>query len=277
MIRIAAAIFAAALSVGAVAAQSTAASGEKPETACTTSPAATTGSGEEKTGEFDGRGKERDPARRRRRELGRAYRAERRQAAESQSGLSAGFQTEVVTVFRHSGARLSERAISPRDVRLSVIASQRVARMRAASAKQSHLSRAEVCFASLAMTKLHLRCGKSTRRANHQKSVQPFAQKYSAHPVGQISDINLRVSRQSRGALAIVTNARWDAVDAKRAQGRRRVKRTAKSCGPDAAVLASSSLRSKLLRSDGGKRAVHRGEHEVSRKATAQGRPECFR
>src|SRR5215204_6830893 len=28
--------------------------------------------------------------------------------------------------------------------------------------------------------------------------------------------------------------------------------------------------------SDGGKRAVLRGEHEVSRKAIAQGRPECF-
>src|SRR5437588_8221070 len=28
---------------------------------------------------------------------------------------------------------------------------------------------------------------------------------------------------------------------------------------------------------DGGKRAVHRGEHEVSRKAIAQGRPECSR
>ena len=28
---------------------------------------------------------------------------------------------------------------------------------------------------------------------------------------------------------------------------------------------------------DGGKRAVHRGELEVSRKAIAQGRPECFR
>jgi hypothetical protein len=49
MIRIAAAIFAAALSVSTAAAQSTAASGDKPETACTTSPAATTGSGEEKT------------------------------------------------------------------------------------------------------------------------------------------------------------------------------------------------------------------------------------
>src|SRR5436309_16137997 len=34
-------------------------------------------------------------------------------------------------------------------------------------------------------------------------------------------------------------------------------------------------LGSKLLRGDGGKRAVLRGEHEVSRKAIAQGRPEC--
>ena len=31
-----------------------------------------------------------------------------------------------------------------------------------------------------------------------------------------------------------------------------------------------------FLRGDGGKRAVLRGEHEVSRKAIAQGRPECF-
>jgi hypothetical protein len=36
-------------------------------------------------------------------------------------------------------------------------------------------------------------------------------------------------------------------------------------------------LGSKLLRGDGGKRAVLRGEHEVSRKAIAQGRPECCR
>ena len=54
------------------------------------------------------------------------------------------------------------------------------------------------------------------------------------------------------------------------------MKRTAKSCGPDAAVLASSSLK-QASASDGGNKAVHRGEHEVSRKAIAQGRPECFR
>ena len=49
MMRVVAAILAGVLSVGSAAAQSTAASGEKPETACTTSPAATTGSGDEKT------------------------------------------------------------------------------------------------------------------------------------------------------------------------------------------------------------------------------------
>src|SRR5947209_4177278 len=32
-----------------------------------------------------------------------------------------------------------------------------------------------------------------------------------------------------------------------------------------------------LLRGDGGKKAGHRGELEVSRKTIAQGRPECFR
>ena len=55
-----------------------------------------------------------------------------------------------------------------------------------------------------------------------------------------------------------------------------RMTRTAKSCGPDAAVLASS-WQKQASAGDGGKRAVHRGEHEVSRQATAQGRPECFR
>jgi hypothetical protein len=49
MIHVAAAIFAALTVSTAAAAQSTAGSGDKPETACTTSPAATTGKGEEKT------------------------------------------------------------------------------------------------------------------------------------------------------------------------------------------------------------------------------------
>src|SRR5438067_2898743 len=65
-------------------------------------------------------------------------------------------------------------------------------------------------------------------------------------------------------------------MDAKGARRRARPTRTVKSCGPDAAVLASSCADS-FLCSDGGKRAVLRGEHEVSRKAIAQGRPECSR
>src|SRR6266404_9864238 len=58
---------------------------------------------------------------------------------------------------------------------------------------------------------------------------------------------------------------------------RTRRKRTAKSCGSGAAVLALSPREAKLLGDDGGKRAVLREEHEVSRKAIAQGRPGCPR
>src|SRR5262245_2779977 len=53
--------------------------------------------------------------------------------------------------------------------------------------------------------------------------------------------------------------------------------RTAKSCGSDVAVLALRPGEAKLLWDNGGKRAVLREEHEVSRKAIAQGRPECSR
>src|SRR6185295_6060927 len=56
-----------------------------------------------------------------------------------------------------------------------------------------------------------------------------------------------------------------------------RLKRTVKSCGSGAAVLALRPREAKLLRDNGGKRAVLREEHEVSCKAIAQGRPECSR
>jgi hypothetical protein len=49
MTRVVAAIVAGLLSMSAAAAQSAGTSGAKPETACTTSPAATSGSGDEKT------------------------------------------------------------------------------------------------------------------------------------------------------------------------------------------------------------------------------------
>ena len=42
-------------------------------------------------------------------------------------------------------------------------------------------------------------CDKSTRRANHQKSVQTFAQKYFAGLVGQIRRLTSPVYRDKRG------------------------------------------------------------------------------
>jgi hypothetical protein len=46
-------------------------------------------------------------------------------------------------------------------------------------------------------------------------AVQPPLQKYSASRVGQIISIAPPVSPDERGGSRVVTNARWDAVDAK--------------------------------------------------------------
>jgi hypothetical protein len=54
------------------------------------------------------------------------------------------------------------------------------------------------------------------------------------------------------------------------------VKRTAKSCGSGAPMLALSRA-DEFRHGDGGKKAVHRGERDISRKTTAQGRPGCLR
>ena len=92
----------------------------------------------------------------------------------------------------------------------------------------------------------------------------------------QISGITPPVSRQMRGVGHRHERAvRCDGRES--ATRRARWKRTAKSCGSGAAVLALSPREAKLLAGDGGKRAVLREEHEVSRKAIAQGRPECSR
>ena len=59
---------------------------------------------------------------------------------------------------------------------------------------------------------------------------------------------------------------------------RARPKRTAKTCGPDAALLASMLLEAfDFPGRDGGKRAVLRGEHVISRKAIAQGMSDVLR
>ena len=116
----------------------------------------------------------------------------------------------------------------------------------------------------------------TARRANHQKSVESLARKYSAFVLTQITGITPPVSRQMRGARERHERAvRCDGRGRRRR--RTRLKRTAKSCGSDVAVLALRSGEAKLLWDNGGKRAVLREEHEVSRKAIAQGRPECFR
>ena len=60
-------------------------------------------------------------------------------------------------------------------------------------------------------------------------------------------------------------------------RGRTMPERTVKSCGPDAPVLASNRVEAKAFADDGGKKAGHQGELEVSRKATAQGRPGVLR
>jgi hypothetical protein len=78
----------------------------------------------------------------------------------------------------------------------------------------------------------------------------PLCKNISLNPTGK-SLLQLRAVPPERGALAIVTNVGRDAVDAKAPKderrlcpakpfGRRRVMRTAKSCGPDASTLASS-------------------------------------
>jgi hypothetical protein len=105
--------------------------------------------------------------------------------------------------------------------------------------------------------------------------VKPRNQKYSAFVLTQINPITPLVSRRMRGVGH--RHERAVRCDGRRWRDRRtRRKRTAKSCGSGAAVLALSPREAKLLGGDGGKRAVLRGEHEVSRKAIAQGRPECF-
>ena len=96
------------------------------------------------------------------------------------------------------------------------------------------------------------------------------------NPSGK-SVLFIRASHPREGRVAIVTNVAVRCGGREGRSRRTRATRTAKSCGPDAAVLASSCAEFQTLRGDGGKRAVHRGEHEVSRKTIAQGRPDALR
>ena len=96
------------------------------------------------------------------------------------------------------------------------------------------------------------------------KPVQSLRKKYSASRATQINAITPRIS-STKGALATSRTRgemRWTRMALADV---RRLTRTAKSCGSGAAVLALSPGEAKLLAGDGGKKAVHRGELEVSR------------
>ena len=72
-------------------------------------------------------------------------------------------------------------------------------------------------------------------------------------------------------------HGRWvrDAMDASDAVDESAALRTAKLCGPDAPMLASS-LRVNNPQATVAKEPGHRGERRISRRTIAQGRPECF-
>ena len=115
-----------------------------------------------------------------------------------------------------------------------------------------------------------------------RNSVKPPNQKYFAGHVGQITGISRDILGPHEGRFAIVTMRRAGVVMDALVSGvffARRTKtpkRTAKSCGPGAAMLAPSlagSFRKVTVTTS----PLHRGEHEVSRKAIAQGMSECFR
>jgi hypothetical protein len=116
------------------------------------------------------------------------------------------------------------------------------------------------------------------RRANQtrvgqisQSKSSPFAKNIPLSPSGK-SSLQARPSRPTEGRLAIVTDAGRDAVDALVLNDEQRVRRTAKSCGPDAPTLASSS-RKATFAGDGGKKA--RSPGRARRKPLKPLRGEC--
>jgi hypothetical protein len=90
----------------------------------------------------------------------------------------------------------------------------------------------------------------------------PKSELYDSHPVPH------------RGAFRD-RHGRWCGMRWTRAAllTRARPQRTAKSCGPDAPTLASSFAGSFSREATVAKEPGHRGEHEISCKTIAQGRP----
>ena len=121
----------------------------------------------------------------------------------------------------------------------------------------------------------------SARRANRFR-FHEFVIRKSEYPLAS-SGKSLAVLRPARaskrgrlrdrhGTLARVA---MDAVTSGACTGRNVSWRTAKSCGPGAATLAS--IRPACAgAATVTKKAAHRGEHEISRKTIARGKPGCL-
>jgi hypothetical protein len=106
-------------------------------------------------------------------------------------------------------------------------------------------------------------------------AVQSFLQKFFHFLFSEIV-FTLVHPAPARGAYASSRTWSGNAVDAMAPTDERHFLRTAKSCGPGAPRQALSFARNDA-RATVAIKLVHRGEHEVSRKTIAQGRPECIR
>jgi hypothetical protein len=105
-------------------------------------------------------------------------------------------------------------------------------------------------------------------------NVQPQLQKYfSSHPT-QITGLFIAVSSLTKGALAIVTNVGVGCGGRGCAFDEQRATRTAKACGPDAPMLASSFWEAGFPGATVTKEPGHRGEHAVNRNTIARGKPD---
>jgi hypothetical protein len=91
--------------------------------------------------------------------------------------------------------------------------------------------------------------------------------------IGNACDIQLR----REGRIANVTYARRDAVDATAPTDERHLLRTVKSCGPGAPMQAPSPAEAQGFAKATVTTQGSPGRVRISRKTTAQGRPECLR
>ena len=121
-------------------------------------------------------------------------------------------------------------------------------------------------------------CDKFDTSGKSVKTRQPLAAKIFRFTILKIRIITIAVSSPRRGVGHRHHTLGWDAVDAW-VQARVDVQTTDR-VRRSRVVLAPRCWRQacgKLSASDGDNKPAHRGEHEVSRKAIAQGMSECFR